>query len=153
MKTHRSKSTRPTVVGDDGWWYGVQPSLARWFYGDAEVGVGSTVTVQQRRSGVGSRQHGTLEIEGRFGDDDYFVAASEQALEAAIKAGVIKSVQDFVDSAIAQLPRPLPSTFERAAQATNLVDLFEPARGLLTDEEVDTLFARNRMPSRLVDLR
>lgn len=77
----------------------------------------------------------------------------EQALEAAINAGVIKSVQDFVDSAIAHLPRPLPSTFERAAQATNLVDLFEPARGLLTDEEVDPLFVRNRMPSRLVDLR
>ena len=28
----------------------------------------------------------------------------------------------------------------RAATAANLIELFEPVRGLLTDEEVDTLF-------------
>jgi hypothetical protein len=34
----------------------------------------------------------------------------------------------------------------------NLFDLFAPVRGLLTDEEIDTLFARNRSMSRPVDL-
>jgi len=34
----------------------------------------------------------------------------------------------------------------------SLPELFESIRGLLTDEEVDTLFARNRSPSRPVDL-
>jgi hypothetical protein len=38
-----------------------------------------------------------------------------------------------------------------ASEAKNLFDLFAPVRGLLTDEEVDTLFARNRSFSRPVD--
>ena len=77
----------------------------------------------------------------------------EQAIEAAIHAGVIRSVEEFVDSAIAYLPRPMPpAAYQRAAQATNLIDLFEPVRGLLTDEEVETLFKRNPSPGRPVDL-
>jgi hypothetical protein len=40
----------------------------------------------------------------------------------------------------------------RAAQAANLIELFEPVRGLLTDEEVDTLFTRNPSSGRPVDL-
>ena len=76
----------------------------------------------------------------------------EQAIQAAIHAGVIRSVEEFVDSAIAYLPRPMPVAYKRAAQATNLIDLFEPVRGLLTDEEVDALFKRNPSPGRPVDL-
>ena len=40
----------------------------------------------------------------------------------------------------------------RAAQAANLIELFEPMRGLLTDEEADTLFTRNPSTGRPVDL-
>jgi len=40
----------------------------------------------------------------------------------------------------------------RAMKASNLMELFEPIRGLLTDEEVDTLFSRNPSTGRLVDL-
>jgi hypothetical protein len=39
-----------------------------------------------------------------------------------------------------------------AAKATNLMDLFEPIRGLLSDEEIDTLFSRNPSAGRPVDL-
>jgi hypothetical protein len=39
----------------------------------------------------------------------------------------------------------------RAAQAANLMELFGPIRGLLTDEEVDTLFSRNPSVGRPVD--
>jgi len=39
----------------------------------------------------------------------------------------------------------------RAAQAVNLMELFEPVRGLLTDEEVDSLFSRNPSTGRPVD--
>jgi hypothetical protein len=39
----------------------------------------------------------------------------------------------------------------RAAQAANLMELFEPIRGLLTDDEVDTLFRRNPSAGRPVD--
>ena len=41
---------------------------------------------------------------------------------------------------------------DRAAKAKNLVELFEPIRGLLTDEEIDTLFSRNKSTSRPLDL-
>ncbi len=38
------------------------------------------------------------------------------------------------------------------SEAKNLFELFAPVRGLLTDEEVDTLFSRNRSHARPVDL-
>lgn len=37
-------------------------------------------------------------------------------------------------------------------EATNLLDLLAPVRGLLTDQEIDTLFSRNPSTSRPVDL-
>ena len=37
-------------------------------------------------------------------------------------------------------------------EAKNLFELFAPVRGLLSDEEIDTLFARNRSLGRPVDL-
>ena len=40
----------------------------------------------------------------------------------------------------------------RAEQAANLMELFEPIRGLLTDGEVDMLFSRNPSIGRPVDL-
>ena len=43
-------------------------------------------------------------------------------------------------------------TEARATHAANLLELFEPIRGLLTDEEVDTLFSRNPSTGRHVDL-
>jgi hypothetical protein len=54
---------------------------------------------------------------------------------------------DLLDAALHVAPLP-PS----ASQAENLVELFEPIRGLLTDEDVDRLFRRNPSPARLVDL-
>ena len=44
------------------------------------------------------------------------------------------------------------SSGAQEAQARNLIELFEPVRGLLTDEEIDTIFSRNRLPSRPIDL-
>jgi hypothetical protein len=75
----------------------------------------------------------------------------EKAIEAAINAGVIHSVEELIDSAIAHLPPAIaPST--RAAQAANLVDLLEPIRGVFTDEEIDAMFKRNPSSARPVDL-
>jgi hypothetical protein len=39
-----------------------------------------------------------------------------------------------------------------AVQAANLVDLCEPIRGLLGDDEIDRLFSRNPSTGRPVDL-
>jgi hypothetical protein len=38
-----------------------------------------------------------------------------------------------------------------ASEAKNLYELFAPVRGLLTDEEVDTLFRRNQSSARPVN--
>ena len=38
-----------------------------------------------------------------------------------------------------------------APEAKNLYELFAPVRGLLTDEEVDTLFSRNQSSARPVN--
>ena len=78
------------------------------------------------------------------------IAHQEKAIEAAINAGVINSVEELIDSAIAHLP-PVIAPSTRAAQAANLVDLFEPIRGLLTDEEIDVMFKRNPSSARPVD--
>lgn len=75
----------------------------------------------------------------------------ERAIEAAISAGVIRSAEELIDSAIALLPNsPTKKPVERTGQS--LIDVCAEVRGLLTDEEVDSLFARNRMPSRPVEL-
>ena len=74
----------------------------------------------------------------------------EKALEAALNAGVIVSVAEFLDAAISHLPQSAQPI--RTAEPANLVELFEPVRGLLTDEEIDTLFSRDRSPSRPIDL-
>ena len=78
----------------------------------------------------------------------------EQAIEAAINAGVIRSVEEFLDSAIAHLPSGNSTKSTGSAERTGqvLIDACAEVGGLLTDEEIDTIFARNRMPSRSVDL-
>ena len=74
----------------------------------------------------------------------------EKAIEAAINAGVIHSVEELIDSAIAHLPTATtPGT--QAAHAANLVELLDPIRGLLTDEEIDVMFKRNPSSARPVD--
>jgi hypothetical protein len=45
-----------------------------------------------------------------------------------------------------------PPTASASRPAANLVELSEPVRGLLTDEEVDTLFRRDSSISRPIDL-
>ena len=73
----------------------------------------------------------------------------EKAIEAAIHAGVIHSVEELIDSAISRLPKVTPSV-TAAPQATNLVDLFEPIRGLFKEGELD--FSRDPSIGRPLDL-
>ena len=61
------------------------------------------------------------------------------------------SLTDYVQEIVAREARA-PEAAENATEAKNLFELFAPVRGLLTDEEIDTLFARNPSPSRPVDL-
>jgi hypothetical protein len=79
---------------------------------------------------------------------------AELARQAAVQGRPVELVAAaLLESAVhlpaEQTPRrtaqEVPGLFankeSRAAKATNLMDLFEPIRGLLTDEEVDTLSA------------
>jgi hypothetical protein len=64
---------------------------------------------------------------------------------------VLHTGQELIN-ACAKVNGLLPDEESRAAQAANLIELFEPIRGLLTDNEVDTLFSRNPSFGRPVDL-
>lgn len=74
----------------------------------------------------------------------------EQAIQAAIDAGLIRSVEELIDSALERLTQV--SAKDDASPAGNLFELFSPIRGLLTDEEIDRLFRRDASPGRSVDL-
>lgn len=82
---------------------------------------------------------------------------AELARQAAAKGRALEvyaaSLLEDAAHSPEQSSRDLPAGEEsRAAKATNLLDLFEPIRGLLTDEEVDTLFSRNPSTGRSIDL-
>ena len=70
----------------------------------------------------------------------------------AIEAHAATLLEDAVHLPAERLPRRTGQEESRAAQAASLMELFEPVRGLLTDEEVDTLFSRNPSAGRPVDL-
>jgi hypothetical protein len=60
------------------------------------------------------------------------------------------SLQDYVQQTATREAHLSPPP--RSAQAANLVEPSESVRGLLTDEEIDTLFHRNPSTSRPIDL-
>jgi hypothetical protein len=75
----------------------------------------------------------------------------EDAVHLQADSPPVRTGQAPID-ACAKVSGLLPNEESRAAQAANLMELFEPIRGLLTDKEVDTLFSRNPSFGRPVDL-
>ncbi|HTS67546.1 MAG TPA: hypothetical protein VMO17_01085 [Terriglobia bacterium] len=64
------------------------------------------------------------------------------------------SLTDYVKEIVAREARAgeaEPTAPERQSGQT-LIDAFADIRGLLTDEEIDRIFARNQSPARPVDL-
>ncbi len=76
-------------------------------------------------------------------------AAHGRALEAYAASLLEDAAEVAAETSRAGFPMGEKS---RVAKASNLMELFEPIRGLLTDEEVDTLFSRNPSAGRPVDL-
>jgi hypothetical protein len=72
----------------------------------------------------------------------------ELARQAASQGRALEAVAATLLEEAVHLPPPGASK----APAKNLVELFEPIRGLLTDEEIDVIFKRNPSTSRPVDL-
>ena len=71
-----------------------------------------------------------------------------------LEAYAASLLEDAAHAPEKRLPSDLLTVGEesRAAKATNLMELFEPIRGLLTDEEVNTLFSRNPSTGRPIVL-
>ena len=75
----------------------------------------------------------------------------EQGLLAQAQAKGL-SITDYVEELIEQQARQATPMMPDTRTGQALIDVFAEIRGLLTDEEIDTMFARNRSPSRTVDL-
>src|SRR5258708_1959275 len=76
---------------------------------------------------------------------------AELARKAAAQGRPVEAVAAALLEEAVHLPAATSST-AREAQAGNLIELFEPVRGLLTDGQIDTIFNRNRLPSRPMNL-
>jgi hypothetical protein len=80
---------------------------------------------------------------------------AELARQAALQGRAIESVAAaWLESAVQPVSASPPAAAPNASpgEPKNLFDLFAPVRGLLTDGEIDTLFARSRSMSPPVDL-
>ena len=73
---------------------------------------------------------------------------AELARQAAAQGRVVEA---YAASLLEEAPH-LPPFRTTATQAKDLVELFEPIRGLLTDEEIDRIFSRNPSQGRRMDL-
>ena len=81
-------------------------------------------------------------------------------LQPEIESGLVAqatarglSLTDYLKEIVvreAHIPPPFP-TSTHAAQAKTPIELFEPVRQLLTEQEVDAIFSRNPSYSRPVD--
>jgi hypothetical protein len=76
-------------------------------------------------------------------------------IERHLRSGRFQDFDELLKKALGSLdeqPTPAVATTDASPGEPNLFELFAPIRGLLTDDEIDTLFARNRSMSRPVDL-
>jgi hypothetical protein len=74
----------------------------------------------------------------------------EALIQQRLQSGAFHDVEDVLLHAL-RTSEP-PAAGPAASGAKNLVELFEPVRGLLTDEEIDVIFRRNPSAGRPVDL-
>ena len=76
-----------------------------------------------------------------------------QRVNAHIQTGHFQDADELIEKALDALDEKdfMPTASSRTP-ARNLVELFEPVRGLLTDEEIDAVFSRNPSTARPLDL-
>jgi hypothetical protein len=74
-----------------------------------------------------------------------------QRVNAQIQSRHLHDADELIEQALDALDEKSPAPAS-PAEPKNLVELFAPLRGLFTDEEVDTLFSRNRSTARPIDL-
>ncbi len=74
----------------------------------------------------------------------------EALIAQRMASGHFRSIEDALVQALESAP--LPQEPSNSSSKGSLAELFEPIRGLLTDNEVDTLFRRDSSPGRASDL-
>jgi Arc/MetJ-type ribon-helix-helix transcriptional regulator len=72
-------------------------------------------------------------------------------VNAQIQSGHFHDADELLEKALDALEEKAPAPPAPSAEPKNLVELFAPLRGQFTDEEVDTLFSRNRSTTRPLD--
>ena len=75
-----------------------------------------------------------------------------QRMTVRIQTGQFHDADELIEKALDALEEKAPAPPAQSAEPKNLVELFAPLRGQFTDEEVDTLFSRNRSTARPLDL-
>jgi Arc/MetJ-type ribon-helix-helix transcriptional regulator len=74
-----------------------------------------------------------------------------ERVNAQIQSGHFHDADELLEKALDALEEKAPAPPAPSAEPKNLVELFAPLRGQFTDEEVDTLFSRNRSTTRPLD--
>ena len=75
----------------------------------------------------------------------------ETLIRQQMASGAFRNMDELLTKALGALEEPVV-TGSRSSEARNFVDLSEPVKGLLSDEEVDALFRRTPSVSRPLDL-
>ena len=79
---------------------------------------------------------------------------TEERIQRYLRSGQFHDLDELLAKALDALPEPdtaEPVSSQRRS-GQELVDSFAEIRGLLTDEEIDRIFRRNRASARPVDL-
>jgi hypothetical protein len=74
----------------------------------------------------------------------------EALINERLQTGVFENVEDVIWQALRNSIPPAKS--DQPSKYKNLVEVFEPIRGLLTDEEIESVFGRNLSTGRRIDL-
>jgi Arc/MetJ-type ribon-helix-helix transcriptional regulator len=75
---------------------------------------------------------------------------TEARIQRYLQSGRFRDLDELLTKALDALPEPEAAAPDRRT-GQSLIDASAKVRGLLTDEEVDTLFRRNRSFARPVD--
>ena len=80
---------------------------------------------------------------------------TERLVREEMNSGHFRSVDELIQAGVhawREKNTLSAGTSTPVAEAGNLFELFAPIRGLLSDEEIDCCFSRNRSSGRSVDL-
>ena len=74
-----------------------------------------------------------------------------QRVHAHIQTGQFHDADDLIEKALDALDEKTPAKAAPPRTGQDLIDACAKVRGLLTDEEVDTIFSRNKSGARPVN--